>query len=429
MGKVDSKTLEKDDISHIINPTSKNSDIEVSGSVISEDDSSEASSYGSSDNSVDSDSTTKSREVKKDVDEKDEFIEPLRSCEITLKILAPEEMRSMPGLKDLKASDIAFYLREQLTEINSSLSKGSLTSKIVDVSFEDNHLRRQFDSWEGYWVYIISPVFFGYSVSKIRKNDPLNKKPPDDGLKFVNPVSKYNERTKDAWSALTGGKPERRLGKRALEKSIVDLNVDEFAGEELLKVYRPNMQDLHQRDVDKCRRVWKAFEDQYDQEMKLGLVDGKRLRITKFEAMKSRDTAFRVYRTARQRYGRKNLAKSAEPVLETTLISDEEYSGWMREVKEEEDLILKEERLKKAEQKNLRIQEAETRMKYTQNKNFLLNKIITMYEAPRDFSKTMEEEIQKDYKEKTFARSSEATEAQKNKAAIKEKMQKEALIS
>ena len=36
------------------------------------------------------------------------------------------------------------------------------TRMIVDMTFKDMFTRKMFSSWEEYWVYVITPVFFGY---------------------------------------------------------------------------------------------------------------------------------------------------------------------------------------------------------------------------------------------------------------------------
>ena len=110
----------------------------------------------------------------------------------------------------------------------------------------------------------------------------------------------------------------------------------------------------------------------------------------------SPDLPCRIYRTARQRFGRDNRsdAASSEPQLEATHITDEVYSGWMEEVRIEEERILKEEREKMEVAKVIRAQEAETRRRLSANKNFVLSKVSSLQEDSRLFGKIMQEEVQ-----------------------------------
>ena len=71
----------------------------------------------------------------------------------------------------------------------------------------------------------------------------------------------------------------------------------------------------------------------------------------------------------------KKKTKASFPLI--SIVREKKEEVETKEVsKEEEEEILREERLKKVEQKALRIQETETRMKYTQNKNFVLNILV-----------------------------------------------------
>ena len=85
----------------------------------------------------------------------------------------------------------------------------------------------------------------------------------------------------------------------------LDLNVDEFAADmKRLKLYRPNMSALTKKDVQRLKRLHKAFEEQLEEQMRRGLVDGKGLRPEQFQAMRDRDSALRLYRAAKQRLAR-----------------------------------------------------------------------------------------------------------------------------
>ena len=141
-----------------------------------------------------------------------------------------------------------------------------------------------------------------------------------------------------------------------------------------LKIFRPNLSELTSLDVERCKRTWMTFNDIYEKEMKKGLVDGKRLSLKQFHALKNRDDSFRIYRTARQKLAqdeRKREENTDEPKLRTTKITDEQYGIWMEEVKQEESQLLREARLKAEEKKVIRLQEAETRKHYNAKKVLL----------------------------------------------------------
>jgi hypothetical protein len=84
---------------------------------------------------------------------------------------------------------------------------------------------------------------------------------------------------------------------------MLDLEVDEFAHDvKTLKLFRPNMNTLTKRDIMRLQRLHKAFEEKYEEEMRRGLVGGMGLRPSQYLALKERDSAHRIYRTARMKY-------------------------------------------------------------------------------------------------------------------------------
>lgn len=102
-----------------------------------------------------------------------------KGCEITISIFVDDKQRSLPGLQDLRAEDIAIMLQRQVLNYNSILrSKGDVTKYVVDLSYKNDTMHiSNFESWEKYWVHFIHPSFFGYST-KFKFNDPLRSSRP-----------------------------------------------------------------------------------------------------------------------------------------------------------------------------------------------------------------------------------------------------------
>jgi hypothetical protein len=316
-------------------------------------------------------------------------------CEITLRIFVNDEQRSISGLEDIQAEDIAILLQQQLHEPSSALQVGELTRHIIDIKYKDSHKRVLFKSWESYWVHNIHPVFFGYHTQKnIKKPKPVD---PDQmhlppGIKVVNPVSLLPTRSQETFATIKSKEKRREAmmaknadGAAASIKKVIDTVDNEFADindSSQLKLYRPNMGSLTEKDIERLRRTHKAFEKKYEDLMKRGLVDGKRMRPDQYEAMKERDSAYRIYRTARQRWHHANKVVDDTPQLQLTEVSNELFDSWVQEIKEEAHEKLIELRAKTDRDKKLRQQENAIRAKFQAIRAYVISTLIKSSISP-----------------------------------------------
>ena len=67
---------------------------------------------------------------------------------------------------------------------------------------------------------------------------------------------------------------EKAAKKAEAKKTVVNVNVDEFADDVkdgALQIIRPNMEKIDKKQVERVRRIAKAFEEKYQIEMMQGL--------------------------------------------------------------------------------------------------------------------------------------------------------------
>lgn len=320
----------------------------------------------------------------------------LFGCEVTVMIFVNDEQRKIEGLEDIEAEDVAVMLRQQLNDRFSSIYSGDLTRHILDVRYKIAHKRLLFKTWESYWVHSLHPVFFGYSTYKEGKK---KKKSVESGVvmpygvKTINPISKFSERSKDTFTMLN----ERDKATQSTKTGLIRLEIDdEFADTNnwsTLKIFRPNMSNLTHKDVERLRRVHKAFEEKYEELMRKGLVDGKRMRHDQYQAMKERDSAYRIFRTARQRWHQMSKEEDIMPKLQLTEIKQDDFDRWVQEVKDEEMIKLKEQRLKTQKDKKLRQQEALLRGKFTNQRAWFISQLIRNSISPVEIAMAFEAEL------------------------------------
>lgn len=345
-------------------------------------------------------------------------------CEVTVSFYVSDTQRKAVGLAELEAEDIAILLQQQLIDADSPLLQGSVTQHVVDMKYHLRYKRRIFEEWESFWCHLINPIFFGYSARSRRENDGVGDHekrsgsgtqdqkhleanfPQSSGISMLNPTETFSERNKETFQMLNSRSvlPEDGVRKKRHEDSDegsidtatgtnpegrvnvkLDLDVEEFAADidassgRKLRLYRPNMSKLTAKDVRRLKRIHKASEEQLEEAMRLGLVDGKGLRPEQFDAIKTRDSAFRLYRTARQRFKRQceGLAEGEEekaPPLRITEIDHVTYEGWVDEVRNEEWLRLKESREAAALKKVVLKQEAQLRRTAAQKKAWIIDR-------------------------------------------------------
>eukprot|EP01038_Epipyxis_sp_PR26KG_P007086 gene7086-9671_t len=352
------------------------------------------------------------------------FDDKLIGCEISVMIHITDEQRRIDGLENLEAEDVAVMLKQDIFNNESFLyhPEALFTPHIIDVKYKLPFKKKTFEEWESFWVNIIHPSFFGYSTHRTIHNQHIsgmesNPISPmkmglvvsESGSKFLpsgiicsNPVDKLTDRNKETFIAIEKRynrlKAQELQVKKIKEKmgdnysvtkedfdSIVDDESTSLTGERKIEIYRPNMSELTLKDVERLQRVYNALSELYDIDMRRGLVDGVRLRPSQYNAMKNRDTAYRLFVTARQKFGHTqkklqhkltNDVDSVLPVLKPTKISDEVFQSWVDEVRQEDQQRLKEMRLKAAHTKEILKSEAESRKKYVTKKNAMIQQFI-----------------------------------------------------
>jgi serine/threonine protein kinase len=389
------------------------------------------------------------------VDE-DELPKPLMGCEISFMIQVKPEDREGEGLSGLNSEDIAIMLQDQVMQVSSQLKKGYIGARVLDVQYKMPFQKRSFDTWEDYWVHIIHPAFFYRGIGKriSRKNEGRKDGRLASGLLMHNPTSEFSERSKDTFLMLAkryapkkaiakAPKPgealdpaaERRLkemeakakARAEKNKGVVDLNVDEFADDEKkLQLIRPNMSELTEKDVERCRRVSVAFEENYALEMQQGLeMPGNRLKIEQYQALKDRDASARIYRNAKAALAQ--IARKAGgdefqlPVLTPTHIPDETFMEWIIEIRNEDRDNMRRRGELKAAQKVLRQQESDLRQRFSKQRYWVIN--FCTHEAdnaaelgPALMKELMEQSAMRDAvaNQEVTEREAQAYEARKN---------------
>ncbi|KAJ1397608.1 hypothetical protein B484DRAFT_458664 [Ochromonadaceae sp. CCMP2298] len=156
------------------------------------------------------------------------------------------------------------------------------------------------------------------------------------------------------------------------------------------------MSTLTKRDVQRLQRMHKAFEEKYEEEMRRGLVGGMGLRPEQYMALKERDSAHRIYRTAKQKF--KQSLKGADeefalPALHVTHIESETFEGWMEEVRVEETQRLREARVNAAKRKNILQQEGLLRRSAAKTRHWIVDHFISRCDSAMDVGRGFEEEM------------------------------------
>lgn len=351
-----------------------------------------------------------------DVEENEEEKQVIYSCEVSFFVHVDSTIKSRhEGLADLTSADVAKFIEIQMNQQFSDLLKGSIAKNIVNVKIRPSAFSpKYFTRWEQRWVYIISPTYFGYSTKKIERKsrNKGNESRLPNGLQVQNPVSNFTEDEKTTFIGLGGGKlPIKKKGGGADEGAVIDLDVDDIAAELGMdngstgpKIYRPNMSQLTVRDVEKCKRIYKAFEEVFETQMKRGLVDGKRLRREQFDAMKDRDTAKRIYDITKQKLNRDSrLANEPHKFIpHMTKITSDVFSGWKKELLDDEEILLRDKKKKAEEARENRRKMANSRKLYEKQRNWMVAKLTSLNSVVKTvtpFGPVFQEEIESEIRD------------------------------
>ena len=302
----------------------------------------------------------------------------VRGCEITFVVHIDASLMQHIYLRDLQPEDIGTFLRQQVFDRKSELHRGNLTKHIVDVKFTSMFKRRGlYEMWEHMWVHFIHPVFFRYCTKyqkEERYSSGQSKGRLPGGIILMNPVDSFTESQRVTFKGL------RQPVSKLEHGNVLDYDVDEIGKEvsSKLQIYRPNMSELTKKDVEKCKRIARAFKDKLDNEMRLGLVDGKRLRAAQYAALKEYQSAQRIYDLVKQKFARDERAENEGETIvpKITKITAEVFDGWMQEAKDEEAELLREKKAKALAMKELRKQEGEMRKRYNQQKTWMFSMIL-----------------------------------------------------
>ena len=384
----------------------------------------------------------------------------VRGCEISFMINVTDIDRQGQGLSELEAEDIAVMLQEQILEPESKLKKGYIGSHAIDMTYKLPFQKRKFNTWEAFWVHVIHPCFFYRSTKKSvpKKSGGRKDGRLESGLIIVNPTHQFSARSKEAFLALNkryapkrptaptrrkGGKEEeldpvqkakmeemakKAAKKKEKEKRVVDLQVDEFAADaNKLQIVRPNYDSLTKKDVERLRRIHLAFEEKYQAEMLQGLEQpGNRLRIEQYEALKNRDAAFRIWRSAKTKLqsdarkdGTLNEGEVVMPTLKPTHIPDEQFLEWILEIKEEDHENMVARIREKAAQKVLREQEADIRKEFQKRRYWYINFCIYDASNAQELGPALHKELMFEAEKKRAALNLEMTEMELQKFETK----------
>ena len=241
--------------------------------------------------------------------------------EVSIDVVITKSIREALDIGNLAAEDIAVLLEQQLFSFGSSLHSGQVTKNCVAISHTLPYKRRAFDEWEHFWINSLHPAFFGYSAldtkpkkstttaaKSISSDQVLVLQAKEIGLQFSNPTDKFSTRNKETFDSLKHelpeGEDEDRDGKAAaLRRKQRRMNRGANGEEEFdvhhraLKMYRPNLATVTEKDIERLGRLYRAFKNNYELEMQSGLIDGMGMKPEQYTALKNRDTAFR-YHTA-----------------------------------------------------------------------------------------------------------------------------------
>ena len=324
----------------------------------------------------------------------------LFGCEVFITLYISDAERQLHnGLENLQSEDIAVMLQQQLNDLNSPLFESDLLKNLLDIQFKPMFKKRIFEKWEDFWIHVIHPTYFGYSAVHHKKNHSTDRKKnniTESGISFLNPTDNFNQRNKETFIALRQDtidpsvREKVRKGKEdhkthSVENhdgSTLNLNINEYVDlmdGKKLKLYRPNMEDVTLKDIGRLTRQHKAFEEKYEEEMRRGLIDGKRLRPEQYSALKDRDSAFRILRSAKQRYHRKHKHEGELilPPLLCTKVEPEVFQGWIDDLRLEDAVRLKESRLFAQKRKEILKEEAELRRVFNQRRHWVINSFIS----------------------------------------------------
>lgn len=128
-----------------------------------------------------------------------------------------------------------------------------------------------------------------------------------------------------------------------------------------------------------------AMQTQLDTAMRGGLVDGVRMHVEQFDAMKERDKAKRLYSAAKQMLNLKERRNGQLPVdfsstqVQLTEVTTEHYERWLREMRREELRMLKVRQKAVAMMKSLRKQETDIKERFGALRVWLINSMISNY--------------------------------------------------
>eukprot|EP00981_Chlorochromonas_danica_P010683 scaffold3335_cov234-Ochromonas_danica.AAC.9 len=335
-------------------------------------------------------------------------------CEISVIIrIHPEQRQAVAALHDLMSSDIGEYLLHQLVNPLSDLNSQPLTGTIVDIRYVTMYQRRPpLESWISYWIHILHPSFFHYAVNRSRKlqdgaqnsleSPSLASAALPIGMKVINPIHTLNPRAKQAFQALAtrplNTNPMRddamegngEEDDRSLSFSFLDLTADELSHELRKKgpqIYRPNMNHIDEKVVERAWRVYKQFQLRYEEAMLPGLINNS-LNPFQYEALKTVQTTFRIFRSVKQRYdhnirhelqSKGILSEDHVVPFVITTVSQDTYDAWVEEVRKEDHdrrLVLREKAAKRKEQL---LYEARLRKQSEEFKSMLMEMFIHNY--------------------------------------------------
>ena len=238
--------------------------------------------------------------------------------EVSIDVVITKAIREALDIDTLTAEDIAVLLEQQLFSFGSSLHSGQISKNCVAISHTLPYKRRAFEEWEQFWINSLHPAFFGYSAvdTKPKKStvsiaksmsaeQVLALKAKQFGLQFTNPTDNFSTRNKETFESLNQelpeGEDEDRDGKAAVlrkKQRRMKLGEEEFdTHHKALKMYRPNLATVTEKDIERLARLHRAFKKNYELEMQSGLIDGTGMKPEQYAALKNRDTAFRYQTT------------------------------------------------------------------------------------------------------------------------------------
>jgi hypothetical protein len=320
----------------------------------------------------------------------------LVGCEISFYVFIDKSIQDMDmKLREMRSDDIAVYLKQQVYDRESNIFEGTITKHIVDVKFKKGVTAKTFfPSWEAMWSHLISPVYFGYSTKRKKKEEFRSKESEGrlpSGLIVVNPTSSFSESTRVTFMQLPQPKPvpkavepDEANATDPAAAPLLDLKLDDLESELLdasgkikLQIWRPNLNKITKRDVEKCKRIAKAFKEEYNNQMRIGLADGQRLREKQYLALKDMETSFRVYSIAKQKLARIEREAHGNDNITTkiTHVTPELFEQWMDEARRQDVQELKIARAKQLQLREVRLLEQENRKKYDSQKTWMYGRL------------------------------------------------------